>query len=111
MTPEQVASAIAACHCPAANANAVPGALLALAGIATEYLAAVDAWNASAYTDAELLGAAARLEDADRELRTALGLPDCDAPIDAPTELEPPDPQTTFAFSDRAESPDAQTTR
>ncbi|HEY6174412.1 MAG TPA: hypothetical protein VIX73_08220 [Kofleriaceae bacterium] len=113
MTPEQVASAIAACHHPAANANAVPGVLLALAGLATEYLAATDAWNAASYVDAELLGAAARLEQADRELRTALGLPHLDAPTElglSPSEA-PPDAQTTFEFSASGARNDPRTTR
>jgi hypothetical protein len=113
MTSEQVGNAIALCRGTPEGTRIDPNALLALAGIATEYVAATDAWNAAAYVDAELLGSAARLEHADRELRTALGLPHLDAATElglSPSEA-PPDAQTTFEFSTSGARNDPRTTR
>jgi hypothetical protein len=75
MTPEQVARAIGAGRGTADGPSVDPRMLLALASIATEYIAASDAWDAASYADAELLSATARLKRAECELRTALGLP------------------------------------
>jgi hypothetical protein len=74
MTPEQVAGALEARN-GVTDTQTDTQALLALAGIATEYLAATDAWYAACRTSGELFTACERLECAEHELRTALGLP------------------------------------